>query len=73
MATLDGAEVVCLGKCEGSYVVRMSSSVGRRLPAHAAALGVQCIAVPVREHSGGVYLGLSLSGLWRARSESWNG
>ncbi len=118
LATLDGAEVVYLSKCEGSCVVRMSSSVGRRLPAHATALGkallsgktdeevreiyqnagmkqitphtiadvdlllkqlgeirqsgfayereesslgVQCIAVPVREHSGGVYLGLSLS------------
>ncbi len=24
-------------------------------------LGVQCIAVPVKEHSGSVYLGLSLS------------
>lgn len=119
LAILDGTDVVYLSKCERrSYAVRMSSSVGKRLPAYATALGkallsgktdkevqemyrdaglkqitphtitdierllgqleeirrtgfayereesslgVQCIAVPIMEHSGGIYLGLSLS------------
>ena len=117
LAVLDGSDVVYLSKCDCSHVVRMSSSVGKRIPAHATALGkallsgktdeeiremysggmrkitaktiddvdillqqlnetrqtgfsyeqeestlgVQCIAVPVKEHSGSVYLGLSLS------------
>ena len=117
LAVLEGQDVVYLSKYDCSHVVRMPSSVGKRIPAHATALGkallsgksdekvrkmyrgglkkltastiddidvllqqlaeiretgfayereestlgVQCIAVPVREHMGGVYLGLSLS------------
>ncbi len=118
LAVLDGQDVVYLSKCGNTPLLQMSSSVGKRLPAHATALGkallsgksdgdiramypagsmqrmtpgtitdpelllpqlrdiraqgfayereesslgIQCIAVPVRDSSGGVYLGLSLS------------
>lgn len=118
LAILDGTDVLYLSKCEGSAMPRMSSDIGKRLPAHATALGkvllsnktnqelralyglgdlkrltpntivklepllkqlddirksgfayekeestfgIQCIAVPVREPSGGICLGLSLS------------
>lgn len=118
LAALDGGDVVYLSKCGSTPVIQMSSSIGKRLPAHATALGkallsgrsdddvreiyraggmqpitphtiteperllvqlrevratgfayecqesslgIQCIAVPVKESSGGVYLGLSLS------------
>ena len=117
LAVLEGLDVVYLSKCDCSHVIRMPSSVGKRIPAHATALGkallsgkseedirkmyhgglkkltastiddievlirqlteiretgfayereestlgVQCIAVPVRDHMGDVYLGLSLS------------
>ena len=118
LAALDGSDVVYLSKCGGTPTVQMSSSVGKRLPAHATALGkallsgksdkdirkiyhagemqqltpstitdpellitqlheirsegfayeceesslgIRCIAVPVMEGSGSVYLGLSLS------------
>ena len=118
LAVLDGGDVVYLSKCGNTPIIQMSSRIGKRLPAHATALGkallsgksdedireiysadsmpqvtphtltnpealiaqlrdirksgfayereesslgVQCIAVPVRESSGSVYLGLSLS------------
>lgn len=117
LAALDGADVVYLSKYSSVPGVRMSSSIGKRLPAYATALGkallsgwpeedirelcragmqqitpntitdpeslliqlrearaagfayeceesslgIQCIAVSVKESSGCVYLGLSLS------------
>ncbi len=118
LAVLDGSDVVYLSKCGSAPLVPMSSSIGKRLPAHATALGkallsgmsdeeirglfppggmqqltprtitdpelllsqlhevraqgfayeceesslgIRCIAVPVMERSGSVYLGLSLS------------
>lgn len=39
LAVLDGGDVVYLGKCEGARAVPMTSSVGKRLPAYATALG----------------------------------
>lgn len=118
LAILDSTDVVYLSKCGITPVVQMSSSIGKRLPAHATALGkallsgksdedirkmyplggmqqitphtltdperllaqlhdiqasgfayeceesslgIQCIAVPIKDNSGSVYLGLSLS------------
>lgn len=39
LAILDGSDVIYLSKYDCSHVVRMSSSVGKRIPAHATALG----------------------------------
>jgi IclR family transcriptional regulator, KDG regulon repressor len=44
LAILDGREVVYLAKQDGTRPVRLVSSVGRRLPAHATALGKVLLA-----------------------------
>jgi DNA-binding IclR family transcriptional regulator len=45
MARLDGADVVYLASRESAHHLRSSSRIGRRLPAHATALGKALLAV----------------------------
>ncbi|ACQ81953.1 transcriptional regulator, IclR family [Beutenbergia cavernae DSM 12333] len=44
LGRLDGAEVVYLAKRESTHPLRMFSAVGRRLPAHATAMGKAMLA-----------------------------
>lgn len=51
LGRLDGDDVVYMAKRESSHPLRMFSSVGRRLPAHATALGKSILAERVDELS----------------------
>lgn len=44
LACLDGADVLYLAKRESTHALRMFSAIGRRLPAHATALGKAMLA-----------------------------
>lgn len=48
-ATLDGVDVVYLNKYDCSHVVRMISHIGKRVPAHATAIGKAILAAKENE------------------------
>jgi DNA-binding IclR family transcriptional regulator len=53
LGRLDGSDVVYLAKRESSHPLRMFSAVGRRLPAHATAMGKAMLSLlPWNEVSG---------------------
>ena len=49
LGRLDGSDVIYLAKRESRHALRMFSAIGRRLPAHATALGKSLLAQRTRE------------------------
>ncbi len=56
-AVLDGTDVVYLNKFECRHAVRMVSSVGKRIPAHATAIGKALLALKTDEEIRALYQG----------------
>ncbi|GIF01692.1 IclR family transcriptional regulator [Paractinoplanes rishiriensis] len=54
LGRLDGAEVVYVAKRESVHHLRLYSAIGRRLPAHATALGKALLAEHTDQEAGGM-------------------
>lgn len=63
LAVLDGCDVIYVGRRDGTQLVRLASDIGRRLPAHATALGRALLAQRSDETVRALYRGVALQKL----------
>ena len=63
MAVLDGTDVIYIHKVDCSHAIRMVSIIGRRIPAHATAIGKALLADYTNEQVRALYEGKPLARL----------
>lgn len=63
MAVLDGTDVIYIHKVDCSHAVRMVSIIGRRIPAHATAIGKALLADYTNDQIRAMYEGKQLARL----------
>lgn len=63
MAVLDGTDVVYISKFDYSHAIRMVSIIGRRIPAHATAIGKALLSGYSNDEIRAMYQGKSLERL----------
>lgn len=63
MAILDGRDIVYINKYDCSHAVRMISNIGKRVPAHATAIGKALLSALTDDEIRQLYRGTSLQAL----------